>query len=123
MTSRHLRWQWISEGCDMSNSRLARLARWLGFDRNPLRRRCDRVEAAVRLLAILGFIVAVVVGITMGLQSYRQGVRMEAEQARTRHLTPAVLTQAAVPPRISPAGGVVSGHAHATWKAPDGMLR
>ena len=27
---------------------LARLARWLGIDRNPLRRGIDRVEAALR---------------------------------------------------------------------------
>ena len=38
---------------------LARLARWLGFDRNPLRRGTDRVEAALRLVMILLAVVAV----------------------------------------------------------------
>ena len=38
----------------MSNSPPARLARWLGLDRNPLRRTCDRVEAALRLIVLLG---------------------------------------------------------------------
>ena len=32
---------------------LARLARWLGFDRNPLRRGTDRVETALRLVMII----------------------------------------------------------------------
>jgi len=38
---------------------LARLARWLGFDRNPLRRGTDRVEAALRLVMIILAVVAV----------------------------------------------------------------
>jgi hypothetical protein len=36
-----------------SNKNLARLARWLGFDRNPLRRGTDRVEGALRLIMII----------------------------------------------------------------------
>ena len=38
---------------------LARLARWLGFDRNPLRRGTDRVEGALRLVMIILVVVAV----------------------------------------------------------------
>jgi hypothetical protein len=38
---------------------LARLARWLGFDRNPLRRGTDRVEAALRLVMIILVVLAV----------------------------------------------------------------
>ena len=38
---------------------LARLARWLGFDRNPLRRGTDRVEAALRLVMVVLVVVAV----------------------------------------------------------------
>jgi len=30
---------------------LARLARWLGFDRNPLRRGTDRIDAVLRRLS------------------------------------------------------------------------
>jgi len=37
---------------------LARLARWLGFDRNPLRRGTDRVEGALRLVMIIVVVVA-----------------------------------------------------------------
>ena len=39
--------------------RLARLARWLGFDRNPLRRGTDRVEAVLRLVMMI-MLVAVI---------------------------------------------------------------
>ena len=38
---------------------LARLARWLGIDRNPLRRGTDRVEGALRLVMIILAVVAV----------------------------------------------------------------
>jgi hypothetical protein len=38
---------------------LARLARWLGFDRNPLRRGTDRVEGALRLVMIILAVLAV----------------------------------------------------------------
>lgn len=37
----------IREGC------LARCARWLGLDRNPLRRRTDQLEAAIRLTMVI----------------------------------------------------------------------
>src|ERR1700745_1571865 len=40
------------------NESLTRLARWLGFDRNPLRRSTDRVEAALRLVMIILVVVA-----------------------------------------------------------------
>jgi hypothetical protein len=40
----------------------SRLARWLGFDRNPLRRGTDRVEAALRLILVILLVVAVPAG-------------------------------------------------------------
>src|SRR6202044_1933255 len=39
--------------------RLTRYARWLGLDRNPLRRRTDRIEAVMRLATVILFLVAV----------------------------------------------------------------
>jgi hypothetical protein len=41
------------------DTNLARLARWLGIDRNPLRRGTDRLEAALRLVVILLAVAAV----------------------------------------------------------------
>jgi hypothetical protein len=106
----------------MSQNPFARFARWLGLDRNPLRRRCDRVEALVRLVAVLGAMIAIVAGVVLGVREYGAGLRAEAEQARVRHLVSATLTENVLAPRLSAAGAAV-GHAQATWKAPDGTQR
>ena len=42
----------------MQGTRLARCARWLGLDRNPLRRRTDRIEAAIRLVVMILLVAA-----------------------------------------------------------------
>jgi hypothetical protein len=104
----------------MSQSPFAQLARWLGFDRNPLRRPADRVEALVRLLAVLGIAVAVVLGVLLGVRSYGDGVQAEGEQARTRHLTEATLLEDVTPPRLS-AAGATAGRARAEWAAVNGL--
>ncbi|ETK32735.1 Rv1733c family protein [Microbispora sp. ATCC PTA-5024] len=106
----------------MSQNPFARLARWLGLDRNPLRRRCDRVEAAVRLSAVLGVLAAVVLGIMLGLREYGLGLKEEARQAQTRHPVNATLVEDVTTPRLSAAGAAV-GHAQARWTAPDGTVR
>ena len=107
----------------MSNSPPARLARWLGLDRNPLRRTCDRVEGALRLLALLGIVVAAIVGVSMGMRAYDAGLRVEQEHQRTRQQVPAVLTQDRTRPGVAPSGGVMPGRARAEWRAPDGTVR
>jgi hypothetical protein len=107
----------------MSNSPPARLVRWLGLDRNPLRRRSDRVECALRLMALLGLMVAVIVGIGTGVRAYEDGVRTEREQRSLRQQTPAVLVQDLRSPEVAPVGGVLPGRARAEWKAPDGSPR
>ncbi|GGO26766.1 hypothetical protein GCM10010116_53710 [Microbispora rosea subsp. aerata] len=106
----------------MSQNHFARFIRWLGLDRNPLRRRCDRVEALVRLTAVLGVVVAIVFGVMLGMREYGNGLRTETEQARTRHQVAATLTGDVTTPRLS-VGGAAVGHAHATWVAPDGTAR
>ncbi|MEV5413228.1 hypothetical protein AB0K60_30900 [Thermopolyspora sp. NPDC052614] len=107
----------------MSNSPPARLVRWLGLDRNPLRRRSDRVECALRLMALLGLIMAVIAGIGIGARAYEQGVRTEQEHKRTRYQTPAVLVQDLRSPGVAPVTGVIPGRARAEWTAPDGTPR
>ncbi|MBO3752882.1 hypothetical protein J5X84_43115 [Streptosporangiaceae bacterium NEAU-GS5] len=105
----------------MSQNPFARLTRWLGLDKNPLRRTCDRVEAAVRLAAIVGFLAALVFGVVLGAGTYGNGVRTEAAQARARHLTSATLQENVTLPKIS-AAGTTTGHAQATWKGPDASV-
>lgn len=106
----------------MSQNPFARFARWLGLDRNPLRRRCDRVEAVIRLAAVLGVAVAVVLGVMLGMREYGNGLKTEAQQARARHQVVATLTGEVTTPRLSVAGAAV-GHAQATWLAPDGTTK
>ena len=103
----------------MSQNPFARFARWLGLDRNPLRRRSDRAEALVRLAAMVGVVIAVVPGIVLGAHEYRAGLRAEAEQAHARHLVNATLIEDVSGPRLS-ATGAGTGYARAKWKTADG---
>ncbi|MCC5581642.1 hypothetical protein IMZ11_39175 [Microtetraspora sp. AC03309] len=104
----------------MSQKPFARLARWLGLDRNPLRRRCDRIEAIMRLIAVVGVAVAVVFGILSGVRAYGDGLRTEAAQAHSRHLTRATLLQD-VPARGLSPSGIAVGRARAEWTAGNGV--
>lgn len=103
----------------MTQNPFARFARWLGLDRNPLRRRCDRVEAVVRLAAVLGVMVAVVLGVMLAVRTYGDGLKTEAQQRHTRHQVTATLMNEPDSARLSPAGAAV-GHVKARWQAPDG---
>lgn len=105
----------------MTQNPFARFARWLGLDRNPLRRRCDRVEALVRLVAVLGVMVAVVLGVMLGIRAYGNGLKTEAQQRHERHQVTATLIDEVAAPRLSPAGAAV-GHVRARWQAPDGNV-
>ncbi len=79
-------------------TRLARCARRLGLDRNPLRRRADRIEAVVLLsTAIVLLAAAPLAAVTAGLQAGHLALRhARAEQAAVRQVT-AVLLQPAPP--------------------------
>jgi len=73
-------------------TRLARWARWLGFDRNPLRRRTDRVETALRLVLLILIVVAVPLGaVAVGRQADHLALRHAQAQRAADHLITAVL--------------------------------
>ena len=74
--------------------RLARLARWLGFDRNPLRRGTDRIETALRLVLIILLALAVPAAtVAAGWRADQHALhRAQAERA-VDHLVTAVLLQ------------------------------
>ncbi|WP_214103923.1 Rv1733c family protein [Acrocarpospora catenulata] len=97
-----------------------RFVRWLGLDRNPLRRRSDRFESAIRLISLLGLLTATVLGVLLGVRVYRDGLRIESQQARTRHQVTATLLETAGP-RISVSAPAYAP-AMATWRSPDGAL-
>ncbi len=77
-------------------TRLARFARRLGFDRNPLRRRTDRVEAAIRLATLILLLVAVpIVTLAVSRQADQLALRQaHAQRAADRHVTAVLLRQA-----------------------------
>lgn len=100
--------------------RLSHLARWLGFDRNPLRRRSDRVECGMRMIAFFGTLLAVIAGMVVGARVYDAGLRVEAAQARERVQVQATLVQDAVP--AGEEAQALRG-AQVRWRAPDGTQR
>ncbi len=75
-----------------------RLVRWLGCDRNPMRRTSDRIEARVVLLAVVGYIpLAMLVASYASHRMYEAGVRAQhvihARQVAAVVLTAAVSTK------------------------------
>ena len=75
---------------------LARWTRWLGFDRNPLRRRTDRIEAVIRLATMILLLVAVpVAAIVVGRQANQLALRQAHAQQAADHEVTAVLLQQA----------------------------
>jgi hypothetical protein len=80
----------------LPGARLARCTRWLGFERNPLRRRTDRIEAAIRLVMIVLFLVAVPIAvIAAGRLADHLALRQAHAQQATEHQVTAVLLRQA----------------------------
>jgi hypothetical protein len=96
--------------------------RGLWPDRNPLRRTCDRAEAAVVAALAAALLIAVpLAALSVGLCSYSAGVRAEHAQAAWRQV-PAVLIADATD--VAPAGpGTWQPRVLASWTAPDGTQR
>jgi hypothetical protein len=100
-----------------------RRSRTLGWDRNPLRRRIDRAEAAmitglIVVFLIAGPVLAVVVGHWLG----SVGVRQQRAEAAWRPVSATVLS--GTPPRWgSYAATAETVWVLARWTAPDGQTR
>jgi hypothetical protein len=99
---------------------LAGMARWLGFDRNPLRRGTDRVEAVLRLVMIILVVLAVpAAAVAAGRWAdHLVAHRAQVEQAAD-HLVTAVLLQdapASGPP--DPYTSVQMTWVRARWQPP-----
>src|SRR5271155_5842837 len=76
--------------------RLARLARWLGFDRNPLRRGTDRIEAALRLVMMIMLTTAgPAAAVLAGQQADHMALNQAHAQQAADHLVNAVLLEQA----------------------------
>jgi hypothetical protein len=102
------------------NEDLARLARWLGFDRNPLRRGTDRVEGALRLVMIILAVLAVpTASIAAGRWADHYALHQAQVQRTIDHQVTAVLLRDA--PTIGtpdPYTSVQTAWVPARWQPP-----
>jgi len=99
---------------------LARLARWLGLDHNPLRRGTDRVETALRLVTIILLVVAVpIAAVAAGRWADHHVLHQAAAQRASDHLVIAVLLQNAQATGIpDPYTSVQTTWVPARWQPP-----
>lgn len=102
-----------------------RLARWLGYDRNPLRRTTDRVEAVLRLAIGVLIVVAIPVAvIAAGRSADHAALRETRAQAAATYSVQAVLVRQAPPIGTpDPYSGVDVSWVRAHWAAPHGPAR
>ena len=99
---------------------LARMARWLGFDRNPLRRGTDRVEAVLRLVLII-LLVAVIpaAAVAAGRWADHQALhRAQLERATDRLVTAVLLETAPASGVPDPYTSVQTAWVRARWQPP-----
>ena len=103
-----------------TDRRLARLARWLGIDRNPLRRGTDRVEAALRLVMILLMVVAVpAAAIAAGRWADHYALhRAQAQRAVNHQVTAVLLEDAPATGVPDPYTSVQTAWVPARWQPP-----
>ena len=100
-------------------TRRGRLWRGLWPGRNPLRRACDRVEAALAAGLLAAFLIAApLLALFAGQWAYGTSVRAQRAALATRHLVPATLLAGAPAQTIYCCAMV-----RARWTAPDGTRR
>lgn len=101
-------------------TRLARCARRLGFDRNPLRRRTDRIEAVIRLATVILLLVAVpIAAIVAGREADQLALRQaHAQQAAEHEVTAVLLQRAQATGSPDPYTSVQLTYVLARWQPP-----
>ena len=99
---------------------LARLARWLGIDRNPLRRGTDRVEAALRLVMILLVVAAVpAAAVAVGRWADHYALhKAQAQMAADHQVTAVLLRDAPAIGTPDPYTSVQTAWVPARWQPP-----
>jgi hypothetical protein len=97
----------------------ARCARWLGLDRNPLRRGTDRIEAAIRLATVILFLAVPIAIIAAGRQADHLALRQADAQRAAEHQVTAVLLQPAQATGVpDPYTSVQMTYVLARWQPP-----
>ena len=99
---------------------LARMARWLGFDRNPLRRGTDRVEAVLRLVLVILLVVVIpAAAVAAGRWADRQALRQaQAERTADHQVTAVLLENAPATGAPDPYTSVQTAWVRARWQPP-----
>jgi hypothetical protein len=102
---------------------LVRLVRGRRLDRNPLRRKTDRIETVVLGVLLAGFLAgAPFAAVAAGNWTYASSARKAQAQRAVIHPVQAILLQSASSWNEYPEGGTLPD-ATARWRAPDGQLR
>ncbi|GAA1257257.1 hypothetical protein GCM10009677_04490 [Sphaerisporangium rubeum] len=100
---------------------VVRCARRYRFDRNPLRRRSDRIEGVAVLLILLILLACLWPALAVAGQVYRRGMAEEQAAPEVRQPVVAVLLQDATSTTtVTAQGTVVQVKAKVRWQAPDG---
>jgi len=99
-------------------TRMAGWARWLGLDRNPLRRGTDRVEAALRLVLVILLVVAVpIAAVVAGRQADHLALRhAQAQRAADRLVTAVLLKDAPSAGTPDPYTSIQTAWVPARWQ-------
>jgi hypothetical protein len=102
------------------NENLARLTRWLGFDRNPLRRGSDRVEGALRLVMIILVAVAMpAAAVATGRWADHYALhRAQVQRAVNQQVTAILMQDAAGIGTPDPYTSVRTAWVPARWQPP-----
>ena len=99
-----------------------RIAGWLGVDGNPLRRRIDRFEVALRVLLAIGFLVAApLLAPVVGRITDVAGMKDVRQESSWRQVNAVLLRPA--PPRYYGYGSMATYWVPARWRAPSGHTR
>lgn len=102
--------------------RIRRLAGWIAADGNPLRRRVDRIEASVKVILVVAFLVlAPLLAPVAWHLATADGMR-QVRQERSWREVRAVLLRSA-PQESYGYGSMASFWVPARWTAPDGVVR
>ena len=110
-------------GMRITGQRTAPLARRLGLDRNPLRRRSDRAEAWIRIALVLAFLIGAPLAF-LGAERWADSVAPTVAHAQRagEHRVPATLLQG-VPGGSDSFAVVTLGWVRARWVVPGGPAR
>ena len=109
-----------SRAAPKPDTNLARLARWLGIDRNPLRRGTDRIETALRFVVILLVVAAVpAAAVAVGRLADHDALhRAQVQRAVDRQVTAVLLEEAPGAGIPDPYTSVQTAWVPARWQPP-----